>query len=165
MIEGLKISPKRINHEANQWYHCCFTHDIAYWAGGEEQEKVNADYHLDFCVSEATFGAHGTMMRLGVEMGGLPNTGLPWRWGYGFAEDRSYKKMNMGEKIEAFQKFDGILDRILDMKDLLEDHQKSYMLGRYEYVRHTLAEQLELSYEEETKNFDERLEKVNKILD
>ena len=35
------------------WLDCCIRHDIAYWKGGTEQERLDADLALEQCVAKA----------------------------------------------------------------------------------------------------------------
>lgn len=84
------------------WESCCVTHDRAYHAiqGAEDVEqsytaRLTADLALRACVS-ATGAADDPMplpytqladaMFNAVRLGGGPCSGLPWRWGYGFAQ-------------------------------------------------------------------------------
>ncbi|QIE43283.1 hypothetical protein G5B39_14235 (plasmid) [Rhodobacteraceae bacterium SC52] len=84
------------------WESCCVTHDRAYHAveGAQDIEqsyaaRLTADLALHTCV--ATTGAADDPTPLpydqladamfnAVRLGGGPCSGLPWRWGYGFAQ-------------------------------------------------------------------------------
>ncbi|MFT6071311.1 MAG: hypothetical protein ACJAT2_000493 [Bacteriovoracaceae bacterium] len=149
--------------EENKWVHCCVTHDMAYWVGGKKEEKLKADALLGQCVAEQTSELHGNLMELGVLAGGLPNSGLPWRWGYGFENGRSYKTMTLEEKKMHFEKFDGIIYEIERLSPDLTLDQVSYMLARFEFQRHLLAVDLKLPSEVEMQSYDKRLEIVYKI--
>lgn len=87
---------------------CCIEHDRAYWQGDTVEgfdKRLAADLALRDCVnqygkmhsheyaerlglSEATIEANFTLsaglMFRAVRVGGVPCTGLPWRWGYGW---------------------------------------------------------------------------------
>ena len=65
------------------WVMCCVEHDIPYWCGGSREQRRQADRDLDACISETSSGFLGTMMYLGVRMGGHPVVPAGWRWGYG----------------------------------------------------------------------------------
>ncbi|WP_238547586.1 hypothetical protein [Meridianimarinicoccus roseus] len=88
------------------WETCCIAHDRAYHVAGGAREaeqgyaaRLAADMALRACVAAtpATEGAgspSGTAppyadladaMFGAVRLGGGPCSGLPWRWGYGFA--------------------------------------------------------------------------------
>lgn len=149
--------------ESNKWVHCCFTHDMSYWVGGKKENKLEADAQLGQCVAEETSEFHGSLMELGVLAGGLPDTGLPWRWGYGFEEGRSYKTMSLEEKKMSFKKFDQIIYEIERLSPELSLDQVSYMIARFEFQRHNLAAELKLPSEVEMASYDERLEIVYRI--
>lgn len=149
--------------EDNKWVHCCITHDMSYWVGGKKEEKLKADALLGQCVAEETSEFHGGLMELGVLTGGLPNSGLPWRWGYGFKNGRSYKTMTLEEKKMHFEKFDGIIFEIERVSPDLTLDQISYMIARFELQRHLLAVELKLPPEVEMLSYDKRLEIVYRI--
>lgn len=46
------------------WGHCCYEHDVTYWAGGTFQERKNADQRLRQCVDVS--GGPGELMHEGV---------------------------------------------------------------------------------------------------
>lgn len=95
------------------WESCCITHDRAYHAaGGREDSAVQsfdarkrADLTLQACVMETgvkrttelsaaynvsareveiLYTTIADLMYRAVRVGGMPCTGLPWRWGYGW---------------------------------------------------------------------------------
>jgi len=96
------------------WESCCVTHDRAYHnAGGAVtpeasfSARLTADKALEQCVAETGIAnrdelaqTYGTTpdqvvtayeviagaMYLAVRFGGAPCSGLPWRWGFGFAD-------------------------------------------------------------------------------
>jgi len=81
------------------WERCCVSHDRAYYdAAGTDTAsesftaRISADQALRKCV--ATLGlvepkyateytALSNVIYAAVRLGGLPCSGLPWRWGYG----------------------------------------------------------------------------------
>lgn len=97
------------------WEFCCEIHDRAYHAGGprdatpEESFRARraADRELRQCVAQVgvdrapalsveydvpvsrvieLYDALAAVMYRAVRMGGVPCSGLPWRWGYGWPE-------------------------------------------------------------------------------
>ena len=97
------------------WEACCITHDQAYHAGGPREASAEqsfearkaADLALKACVLETgveripalsaeydvpareveiLYTAIAELMYRAVRIGGMPCTGLPWRWGYGWPE-------------------------------------------------------------------------------
>jgi hypothetical protein len=65
------------------WVACCIAHDIAYWCGGSDQDRLDADRELMRCVNGRT-DSLGGILYAGVRLGGLPWLPTPWRWGYGW---------------------------------------------------------------------------------
>lgn len=100
-------------HEA-PWHACCVTHDQAYHLGGDDSDpefgyfaRLKADESLRLCVrGVADVQAEPLGMQYdstpedvadaisfvadrmyeAVRVGGLPCSGLPWRWGYGWPQ-------------------------------------------------------------------------------
>lgn len=97
------------------WEQCCIDHDRYYHAAGgrlisADQSfslRLQADRQLEQCVEQTAFkrlselsGAYdmskeevgqlytviSRLMYRAVRIGGVPCTGLPWRWGYGWPE-------------------------------------------------------------------------------
>lgn len=87
---------------------CCVAHDLAYWRGETRhgyEKRLQADNRLRQCVItygklhssefarqfklpasiiERNFRIVAELMYRSVRVGGMPCTGLPWRWGYGW---------------------------------------------------------------------------------
>lgn len=100
-------------HEA-PWHDCCVVHDRSYHLGGEVPDaeagfraRLKADEDLRICVQgvaddqaavlaqqfdgtpeDVTAAIHFVADRMydAVRVGGLPCSGLPWRWGYGWPQ-------------------------------------------------------------------------------
>ncbi len=97
------------------WESCCITHDRKYHTGGPRETTVEesfkdrkkADLALKSCVMQvglkrapelssqydvsireigAIYTGIAELMYRSVRIGGMPCTGLPWRWGYGWPE-------------------------------------------------------------------------------
>jgi len=85
------------------WLDCCIAHDFAYWQGGTFGERRKADEALNQCVSELGEGATGTLMYLGVRVGGSPYWPTSFRWGYGWPYPRGYKALTDKEKLHIKQ--------------------------------------------------------------
>lgn len=104
-----------LHGETPPWESCCVTHDRAYHAGGPRDATAEqsfsarraADEILRQCVRETgqeraaivaeeydvpvskvqiLYFTVADLMYRAVRVGGIPCTGLPWRWGYGWAE-------------------------------------------------------------------------------
>ena len=67
----------------DSWVACCIAHDVAYWCGGSERDRQEADQELMNCVNNKT-QVIGNIIYAGVRIGGLPWLPTPWRWGYGW---------------------------------------------------------------------------------
>jgi hypothetical protein len=97
------------------WESCCISHDREYHPGGGREISAgnsytlrkSADQLLKSCVQkigtersrelgsaygisseevERLYGLIAGLMYRSVRIGGMPCTGLPWRWGYGWPE-------------------------------------------------------------------------------
>ncbi|MEN8200092.1 MAG: hypothetical protein ABFR63_08470 [Thermodesulfobacteriota bacterium] len=106
---------QEIHGDKPPWESCCTTHDRVYHSGGPRQISVSmsfearkkADLALESCVLESgeqpppelmetynlsaaelekLYRGIASMMYRAVRIGGMPCTGLPWRWGYGWPE-------------------------------------------------------------------------------
>ena len=68
------------------WRDKCIEHDIRYWVGGTEEDRLDADLKLRDDVNEILPGM-GDVIYLGVRIGGRnlsPLIPWPWGWGYGW---------------------------------------------------------------------------------
>lgn len=141
--DGCSAYPDGYVHtEEYEWLHCCFAHDIAYWVGGTEDKKAAADAELNRCVSEATFGTHGTVMELGVATGGTPYLATSWRWGYGWNRLVAYNALSH-EKIKMIdKKAFTILDALVMESFYLNDEQVEYIKDSYSLFRDEILERM-----------------------
>ena len=77
---------------------CCFQHDLAYWQGGTEQQRENADTELKQCVLGKTGDETlAKVMYDGVRFGGSPYFYNWYRWGYGWPYERKYQVLTDNE--------------------------------------------------------------------
>lgn len=84
------------------WCACCVTHDLAYWRGGTEDERRQADRELERCVLAATGNAAlAAAMYRGVRAGGTPALPTSFRWAYGWPYERGYRALTADEKALA----------------------------------------------------------------
>lgn len=91
------------------WTGCCVVHDIAYWCGGSEDDREEADRLLRKCVNEKADRV-GDLMYLGVRLGGSAWWPTPWRWGYGWDDwPRGYEDLNgsppIGKLLESLDAY------------------------------------------------------------
>jgi hypothetical protein len=97
------------------WEPCCIIHDQAYHTAGpsdatadesfearkksdlalktcvletgkKRTPKLSAEYDVSAREVEILYAAIANLMYQAVRIGGMPCTGLPWRWGYGWPE-------------------------------------------------------------------------------
>lgn len=71
----------------------CIEHDVYYWLGGTEEERLLADQKLKDSTNELV-PYLGNIMYLGVRIGGDPNIPVGWRWGYGTSETTYRSELN-----------------------------------------------------------------------
>ncbi|MDC1309891.1 hypothetical protein N8X69_02700 [Opitutales bacterium] len=80
------------------WKECCLTHDIAYWQGGTQEERLEADLAFKACVEKKT--GDSTLAKLmydAVRVGGEPYFPTWYRWGYGWPIGRGYQELSRQE--------------------------------------------------------------------
>lgn len=79
------------------WASCCVEHDATYWCGGSAAERRRADRRLASCAREHGASAFDAAMAVAAtRVGGVPWSGLPWRWGYGWDGLRGYDEESSG---------------------------------------------------------------------
>jgi len=89
--DGCSLFPDRSVLTRQDWCECCFEHDLAYWRGGTEEDRLLADLELRRCVLEKTGDEHlADLMFEGVRFGGSPYFYNWYRWGYGWSYDSKY---------------------------------------------------------------------------
>lgn len=99
----------------NSWVACCIAHDIAYWCGGSEQDRQEADQELMRCVNNKA-PVFGNIIYAGTRIGGAPWLPTPWRWGYGWDDwPRSYEKSQPWTSVKE-------LMEELKIHDIIEHH-------------------------------------------
>lgn len=97
--DGCSLFPDRSLIDAKDWCECCFQHDIAYWQGGTEAQRLAADEQLRACVLAKTDDKMlADTMFNGVRLGGSPWFYNWYRWGYGWTDGRNYKALTLEEE-------------------------------------------------------------------
>ena len=87
------------------WKECCYKHDLAYWRGGTEEERNQADLAFKECVLKKTGNNElAEIMYQAVRVGGSPHFPIWYRWGYGWPAGRGYKKLSEQELLLVDQK-------------------------------------------------------------
>lgn len=97
--DGCTLFPDSSLILEKDWCECCFDHDIAYWQGETEEERLKADEALRDCVLEKTGDKNlAKIIYQGVRFDGSPYFYNWYRWGYGWDYKRKYKKLSEEEK-------------------------------------------------------------------
>ena len=97
--DGCSLFPDRSLIEDIDWCKCCLEHDIAYWQGGTEAQRLEADRRLRECVLKKTGNqALAETMYQGVRFGGSPYFYNWYRWGYGWSYERKYQALSLEEQ-------------------------------------------------------------------
>lgn len=97
--DGCTLFPDSSLILEKEWSVCCFEHDIAYWKGGTEDERLKADEALRDCVKDKTGDKNlANVIYQGVRSGGSPYFYNWYRWGYGWGYERKYKALSAEEK-------------------------------------------------------------------
>ena len=97
--DGCTLFPDKSIINRKSWCDCCFQHDIAYWQGGTETQRKQADLALKECVYRKTGDqALADLMYQGVRLGGSPYFPNWYRWGYGWPFIRPYGPLTDAEK-------------------------------------------------------------------
>lgn len=105
--DGCSLFPDGTIKDRSKWCDCCLQHDIAYWRGGTEEERIRADAALRDCVLERTGDkALAETMYLGVRAGGHPGFPNWYRWAFGWNYGRGYKLLTEGEQEQVRKKLD-----------------------------------------------------------
>jgi len=105
--DGCSLFPDGNLEHRGLWCDCCFAHDIAYWQGGTQEERKQADETLRDCVLDRTHNkALAVLMYDGVRTGGHPVFPTWYRWAYGWSYGRGYKALTEDEQRQSREKLD-----------------------------------------------------------
>jgi hypothetical protein len=116
--DGCTLFPDDLSILKSDWCDCCFEHDIAYWEGGTEDERLKADESLRDCVKEKSGNDNlANVIYKGVRSGGSPYFYNWYRWGYGWGYDRKYKELSAEEKQQVEKKLKKYFSRNPPYKD------------------------------------------------
>ena len=97
--DGCSLFPERSLITNKDWCDCCLEHDIAYWQGGTEAQRLKADRSLSDCVLTTTGDSVlADAMYQGVRFGGSPWFYNWYRWGYGWGYERKYHALTLEEQ-------------------------------------------------------------------
>ncbi len=116
--DGCSAFPDGTPKDPSLWLNCCVRHDLAYWRGGTQHERLSADLALEQCVAKAGEPDIAKLMLKGVRAGGSPFLLTSYRWGYGWPFGRGYKALNEDEKKQ-------VASRLAELRELLADATKN----------------------------------------
>ena len=105
--DGCSLFPNGTLENRSLWCDCCFNHDMAYWRGGTEAERKEADKTLHACALARTGSkALAETMYEGVRFGGSSAFPTWYRWGYGWKYGRGYEALTEKEQKQVEVKLD-----------------------------------------------------------
>lgn len=96
--DGCSSFPDGTLSQRQLWLDCCTAHDLAYWKGGTEEQRLAADQELERCVSQVGEPEIAALMLAGVRVGGSPFLPTSFRWGYGWPFPRGYAPLTEDEQ-------------------------------------------------------------------
>ncbi|WP_413558605.1 helicase [Bdellovibrio sp. HCB209] len=103
--DGCSKSPDGIPvYSPDVFLSCCIKHDISYWQGGTEEDRLLADEDLRSCIEAKGHPDIARAYYYAVRVGGSPKFNSSYRWGYGWKEDRGYSPLSYVDKIQVVQK-------------------------------------------------------------
>lgn len=126
------MAPDGTFNEPNKWSHCCYVHDMQYWAGGTKAQRKTADNEFRACLADNTSMTRAQIYRFGVRIGGIPYTFFPWRWSFGYSGIRAYAPLNEQELREITEKMHSILTELNEWAPKLRSDQIEYIEKSYE---------------------------------
>ena len=101
--DGCSDFPDGTPAHKDLWHQCCVAHDLKYWAGGSDDERMKADLDLRSCVKAVGEPAVADMMLAGVRVGGSPWWPTQFRWGYGWPYTNGYSVLTPEELEQVHQ--------------------------------------------------------------
>jgi hypothetical protein len=106
--DGCSSFPNGTPQNQNLWLNCCVKHDLAYWQGGTEQQRLDADLALEQCVANTGERDIAKLMMQGVRAGGRPLFPTPYRWGYGWPFGRGYQALTAAELTQVKEQLESL---------------------------------------------------------
>jgi len=95
--DGCSSFPDGTFQQNQLWLGCCIEHDLAYWAGGTYNDRLEADERLQMCVADVGEPEIALLMLAGVRVGGTPILPTSYRWGYGWPYPKPYAPLTEEE--------------------------------------------------------------------
>ena len=107
--DGCSAFPDGTREDKELWHSCCVLHDLAYWKGGNSEERKAADHALKFCVEAVGKPDIAKLMLAGVRVGGTPWLPTQFRWAYGWRWLRGYRSVDEEEARQVAEKMEAAL--------------------------------------------------------
>ncbi|MEJ2407473.1 MAG: hypothetical protein P8171_25045 [Candidatus Thiodiazotropha sp.] len=120
--DGCSMFPDGTYQQQSLWMECCIRHDIAYWQGGTEAQRLTADEALEACVSQVGEPKIAKLMLAGVRMGGSPYFPTSYRWGYGWPYRRGYEPLSDTEKKQVAEEIQRLRLILQGLEQALDSH-------------------------------------------
>jgi hypothetical protein len=98
--DGCSSSPDGLFF-VNEFVECCINHDLQYWKGGSEEERLQADSDFKMCMGTKTLPEVADIYYNSVRVGGNPALQAPWAWGYGWSPLPSAHALTKSEQKEV----------------------------------------------------------------
>lgn len=97
--DGCSLFPDGTPTQPRLWCGCCVAHDLAYWQGGTQEQKRQADEALQRCVKAAAGSETlAKLMEAGVRAGGQPQLPASFRWAYGWPDRHGYFQLSEADR-------------------------------------------------------------------
>lgn len=99
------------------WKHCCLIHDMYFWAGGNKQNRYDADLELKSCIAKTGARREAQLMYLAVRAGSYSPIKYPKRkWNHGWEDRGNYQSLSHPDidkiETELFGGYDFISNEI-----------------------------------------------------
>ena len=115
--DGCSAFPDGTREDKDLWHSCCVLHDLAYWKGGNSDERKAADIALKECVESVGKPDIAKLMLAGVRVGGTPWLPTQFRWAYGWPYLRGYKSVDEEEAKQVAAKMEAALALVEQQKE------------------------------------------------
>ena len=116
--------PEGTREEPALWKHCCLTHDMFFWAGGNKADRDLADLDLKSCIAKTGATQIAELMYLGVRAGSYSPIKYPDKmWNNGWKERPIFQTLTSEDitQIEA---------EILNGYEFISPNIKNYFIDQ-----------------------------------
>lgn len=86
--------PEGTDEQPELWKHCCLVHDMYFWAGGNKQNRYDADLELRSCIEETGAYNQARIMYYAVRAGSYSPIKYPKRkWNNGWDSRPTFQSL------------------------------------------------------------------------